>query len=200
MTASSPQTARISGTRTPPRRRQIWMFASRTMSCADGGSGGGGGRRRTTRAPSRSTRYVRFEAPSPIRDARGVPEPRPCASRYASSSAVGSSSVASSVMPCLSSVAGWTGRAPYRMTLTNESAELRHDGGRLDLHLRLCFDERGDLHDGHRRVVAAHQLAVRGPDLARGREVLRAVGDVPGQARNVLGPGARLGEHGQHVA
>src|SRR3954467_6226915 len=161
MTASSSQTARIFGTRTPPRRRQIWMFASRTMSCADGGSGGGGGRRRTTRAPPRSTRYVRFEAPSPMRVARGGPEPRPCASRYASSSAVGSSSVVSSVMCC--------GRLP------------RHDRGRLDLHLRLRLNERHDLHDGHRRVVAAHHLAVDGADLARVREGLLAVGDVPGQ-------------------
>src|SRR3954451_19054315 len=142
MTLSSSHTARIFGTRTPPRARQIWMFASRTMSCAEGGSGGGGGRRATPRAPSRSTRYVRFEAPSPMRLARAGPEPRPCASRYASSSAVGSNSVASSVMPCVPP--SWLDRA---RTLPDG---FRHDGGRLDLHARPGFDQRDDLHHRHR--------------------------------------------------
>src|SRR3954454_4531688 len=179
MTLSSSQTARISGTRTPPRRRQIWIFASRTMSCAEGGSGGGGGRRRTTRAPSRSTRYVRFDAPSPMRVARSLPEPRPWASRYASSSVAGRSWVASSVM-C-------GGRLH------------RHDRGRLDLDLGPRLDERGDLDHGHRRVVAAHQLAVDAADLPCAREVLVAVGHVPREPRDVLGPAARLGQDGEDV-
>src|SRR3954463_2782373 len=190
MTASSSQTARISGTRTPPRRRQIWMFASRTMSWADGGSGGGGGRRSTTRAPARSTRYVRFEAPSPMRAARSGPEPRPWASRYPSSSAVGRSSVASSVM----------GAARYPKSQTNDSEGFRrNDGRRLDLHLRLRLDEGGDLNNRHRGVVAAHELAVDGADVAGALEVLVAVGDVPRQPHDVLGPAAGLGEHGEDI-
>src|SRR4051812_2490417 len=127
-----------------------------------------------------------------MRLARAGPEPRPCASRYASSSAVGSISVASSVMPCVPP--SWLDRA---RTLPDG---FRHDGGRLDLHARPGFDQRDDLHHRHRGVVVAHELAVGGADLAGACEVLVAVGDVPRQARDVLGATARLGQHGEHVA
>src|SRR3954453_6661532 len=74
------------------------------------------------------------------------------------------------------------------------------DRGRLDLDLCLGFQQPGDHDDRHRGEVATHDGAVRRADLARVREVLVAVGDVPGQPDDVLGARARLGEHGEHVA
>src|SRR3954467_3892455 len=55
------------------------------MSWADGGSGGRGGLRNTKRSSPRSSRNVKFDPPpSPIRVATTGPEPRPRASRNAS--------------------------------------------------------------------------------------------------------------------
>src|SRR3954466_3153212 len=69
----------------PAARIAFCRPASRTMSWADGGSGGRGGRRRTKRSPPRSIRKVKFEPPpSPMRVAVTGPEPRPFASRKAS--------------------------------------------------------------------------------------------------------------------
>src|SRR3954447_24033342 len=75
-----------------------------------------------------------------------------------------------------------------------------YDRSRFDLDLGGGLDEPGDLDDRHRREVAAHHVAVGGADLLQAREVLLTRGHVPGQPRDVLGPGAGLGEHRDDVA
>src|SRR5688500_10950748 len=71
-----------------------------------------------------------------------------------------------------------------------------HHRGRLDLDLRLRLDERADLDDGHRRIMAADQLAPGSADLLRADSISVDVGDVAGHADDMLGSGA---VHGQNV-
>ena len=74
------------------------------------------------------------------------------------------------------------GTRPHALSLRG-GAEL---GDGLDLDQRLVLDEAGDDDHGHRREVPAHDAAVGLADLALAGEVLPLVGDVPGQAHDVL--------------
>ena len=76
---------------------------------------------------------------------------------------------------------------------------LGNDCGRLDLDARVVFDESGDDDHGHRGKVLPHDLAVGGPHLGEGVEVLGLVDDVPGHAHDVLRSGSGLRQHRARV-
>ncbi len=69
----------------------------------------------------------------------------------------------------------------------------------LNLHQRPVFQQRRDDQQRHRRIVAADYLAVDAADVAAGGEVGGLVGDVPGQADEVLRSGSGLLEDGYDV-
>ena len=71
---------------------------------------------------------------------------------------------------------------------------------RLDLDARAILDQRLHLDGGHRREMAADDLAVDGAERAIARDVLALVDDVPRHAHDVLGPRARLREHATTLA
>ena len=70
-----------------------------------------------------------------------------------------------------------------------DSKRERNHRRRFDLHPGTVVQQRGHLHQRHRGKVPANHTPVGLPHFARSGHVLTLVGDVPGQADQVLGPG-----------
>jgi hypothetical protein len=72
--------------------------------------------------------------------------------------------------------------------------------GCLDLDARGLLDEAHNLHQRHRRIVAAKDLAIDLAELFQVRKILVHIDDVPGEAHEMFRPRIALGENRRDVA
>ena len=76
----------------------------------------------------------------------------------------------------------------------------RYHGGRLDLDTRVSFDEAHDLHERHRRIMCAKDLAVDHAKLFQVCEILVHIDDIPSQSHEMRGLRVALGEDRRDIA
>ena len=70
----------------------------------------------------------------------------------------------------------------------------RHDRRRLDLHARGALDETHHLHQRHRRIMRTEHVAIGFAEFFQAAHIFFDIDDIPGEADQVLRPGAAFGK------